>query len=694
VNVANNSGAGTITGAGGLNVTSLTLDGAASFSWSANAQLTVDTFTINSSASSVTIGSAAIWTTSATPYTILSATNIAGSGAGLGAFALGDVTANFTGLTPRQTATAALLGNTITLTIAGDNYPKWTGNESSAWNTTATNNWQLVNGGATTTFINNDQVLFDDTASTGTVTIDNGNVSVSSVTFNNSTLDYTVSGANGITGGGGLTKSGTGTVTLGTVNSYTGGNAINAGTLVVTGTLGSGATTISNGATLQIGTGGTTGAFSDTSAITNNGTLAFNRSNALSEGVDFGTISGTGALVKSGAGALTLGSANTYSGGTTVNAGTIIFGNNQAFGTGAITLNGGGLKAAGGFTLANNIVVASASTIDMASNNTGLSGNLSGSGALTFTTSGVPSTLTLSGNNSGYSGTITINASNAVSFNSANAGSASAAWVFNDTAGDRVRINAGNGTLEFGSIAGGGQMQNDTAGTTTTLSVGALGTSTTFSGTMKDNGTGKLALAKVGAGTLTLTGANAYTGGTTINGGTLMVNGTVGGAVTVNSSGTLAGTGTVGTLGTGAVTLNSGGTITPGTGSLGTLTTAGDLTWMSGGAMNFDLSTVDNTSALLQVNGTFDLAGGSNFTFNFTGGQVGQTYLLVFYNTAGSGLTSGSQFAANGLGGDFTLDSGTLTFTVTSVPEPGTVVLMVMGLGGMMLIMRRGRRAL
>lgn len=690
VNVADNSGAGILTGAGGLNITSLTLDGATTFSWSGNAQLSVATFTINSSASSITIGSSVAWTSSATPYTLLSASTIGGTGAGLGAFTLGDVTANFTGLTPRQTATAAISGNTITVTVSGDNYPKWTGNESSAWNTTATNNWQLVNGGAVTTFINGDQVLFDDTASQGTVTINDGNVSVGGVTFNNSTLDYTVSGANGVTGVGGLTKSGTGTVTLDTVNSYTGGNTINAGALIVTGTLGGGATTI-NGGTLQMGNGGTTGSFGDASAITNNGSLMFNRSNNLVQGTDFGTISGTGSVTKAGAGTLTLGGANSYSGGTTIDAGTVIFGNNTAFGSGAVTLNGGGLKASSGVTLANNIVVASAANIDMAGNNTGLAGNISGSAALTFTTSGAASTAALSGDNSGYTGTITFNNNNAVSFNAASAGSAGAAWVFNDGAFDRVRINVGNGTINFGSIAGVGQMQNDTAGTTSTLSVGALGTDTTFSGTMKDNGTGKLALAKIGAGTLTLIGANNYTGGTTINAGTLKVNGTVVGAVTVNSSGTLAGTGAVGTLGTGAVTLNAGGAIAPGNGGIGTLTAAGDVTWMSGGVMTFDLSSADATSDMLQAGGVFDLAGGANFTFDFAGGSVGQTYTLVFFGTAGSGLTSGSQFTANGLEGNFTLDTNSLSFTVTAVPEPGTVALVVMGLGCVMLIARRKR---
>ena len=47
-------------------------------------------------------------------------------------------------------------------------------------------------------------------------------------------------------------------------------------------------------------------------------------------------------------------------------------------------------------------------------------------------------------------------------------------------------------------------------------------TSTTFAGVIDGLG-GAGGLIKEGSGTLTLTGANAYTGGTTINGGTLSI---------------------------------------------------------------------------------------------------------------------------------------------------------------------------
>jgi autotransporter-associated beta strand protein len=289
-----------------------------------------------------------------------------------------------------------------------------------------------------------------------------------------------------------------------------------------------------------------------------------------------GVISGSGSLSKSGAGTATLSASNTYNGGTTLTAGTLAFGNNNAFGNGAVTLNGGTLKAGGGFSLANNIAVSSAAVLDMAGNNTALSGNLSGSAALTLNNSGNASTLALSGNNSGYSGTITVNNGNAVSFNSANAGGANAAWVFNDAAGDRVRINiGGTNTINFGSISGSGQIQNDTASSLTTLSVGALNTSTTFGGTIKDNGTGILALVKTGAGTLALTGASTYSGGTTINNGTI-------GFASANGANS--------NLGTGSVTVNAGAILRPGysvTSNQNASTTANNIT-LAGGAIYVD----------------------------------------------------------------------------------------------------------
>jgi autotransporter-associated beta strand protein len=72
-----------------------------------------------------------------------------------------------------------------------------------------------------------------------------------------------------------------------------------------------------------------------------------------------------------------------------------------------------------------------------------------------------------------------------------------------------------NGTnQQIGSIAG---TAGDILLANSSLTVGALNTSTTFAGTFDGNGT----LTKVGTGTLTLSGVNTYSGVTTVSGGSL-----------------------------------------------------------------------------------------------------------------------------------------------------------------------------
>src|SRR5262249_33694341 len=139
-------------------------------------------------------------------------------------------------------------------------------------------------------------------------------------------------------------------------------------------------------------------------------------------------------------------------------------------------------------------------------------------------------------------------------------------------------MNGQNESID--GLSGNGTVTDSAATTTSTMTVGVSGGSGNFSGVLQD-GNGKLALTKSGAGTETLSGTmNNYTGATTVSAGTLLVNGSTaaGSAVAVNNGGTLGGTGTVG----GSVTVNTGGTINPGTaGTVGTLT-VGSLSFNGG----------------------------------------------------------------------------------------------------------------
>lgn len=128
----------------------------------------------------------------------------------------------------------------------------------------------------------------------------------------------------------------------------------------------------------------------------------------------------------------------------------------------------------------------------------------------------------------------------------------------------------------------GGVILNNADGTTSLLTVGLGGAGGTFLGRILDNsqGTGVMSLAKAGAGTLVLGGANQYSGTTVVQAGVLQagaggIGQTGAGAVSLEDGATLSGTGFV--LGSG-FTAAQGSTVHAGDGTgqgaYGTLTFA------------------------------------------------------------------------------------------------------------------------
>ena len=335
-----------------------------------------------------------------------------------------------------------------------------------------------------------------------------------------------------------------------------------------------------------------------------------------------GVIGGSGGLVKHGSGWLYVTGTNTWSGGTTVydskggwgpNAPLAIGGNGTGtggaatsgpLGTGNIVLKGGALLNSAATLLYNNIVVQDSMTSYLYNFSGGfsLAGKLLGGGTLQFDGT-VTAGLHLSGDNSSFTGTfISVNRSSneRIRFDAASAGSASANWILNNGFTDGHGLAFGSGTISFGSLSGSGAFRNDGGGSPV-MSIGALNTSTTFSGVISGN----IAITKIGTGTLRYTGGDSYTGATTINAGAILVNGpngTINSPVTVNA-GTFGGSGrgsasiTVGTgSGTGAV-------LAPGNDSIGTFTSTAAFTLNADATYAVELNSNDSSSDRMVVNG-------------------------------------------------------------------------------------------
>ena len=356
-------------------------------------------------------------------------------------------------------------------------------------------------------------------------------------------------------GAGGLILGGTtplaaysGTTTLSSNNTFTGGVIVNGGQLNLNGssyssgiTINSGTVTLGNAlglgqATASVTFSGTAGKLQLTSgttavavtisALSGTSTKASITSGTSGTATDTlivigypqtqntyagvladGTNSHNLALTMAGSGTLILTGTNTYTGLLTLNGGILnattaaINGTNTISG---ITYNGGTLQAgSGGITTAKNVAMTGAGTFDTGTAGTSsvLSGTISGGGALTVAGSG---RLTLTGTTNAFNGGLiltggTLNGTNAALNISGNA------------------ITFNGGTLQSGSggIAEGLSVTLAGNGTFDTN-----GNNSTISGVLAGSGT----FMKTGVGMLTLSGANTFDGGVVIAGGALQAN--------------------------------------------------------------------------------------------------------------------------------------------------------------------------
>jgi rhamnogalacturonan endolyase len=105
----------------------------------------------------------------------------------------------------------------------------WIGSTSSSWDTTTTN-W--LNGIIPASYADNDNVLFNNSGASASVVI-NSPVSPGSVTFTNSTINYTISGSSGISGSTSLLKIGSASLTINNTNTFSGGTIISNSSIII-----------------------------------------------------------------------------------------------------------------------------------------------------------------------------------------------------------------------------------------------------------------------------------------------------------------------------------------------------------------------------------------------------------------------------------------------------------------------------
>lgn len=541
----------------------------------------------------------------------------------------------------------------ILLRIMAVRAPKsvvWAGSQSNTWDMAKTLNWK--NDGVDDFFVTGDSVRFDVTGSSvPNVTIP-GFIKIGKVIVDGAS-NYTFSGAGSISGAGGITKNGTGTLVINTTNTYTGPTIVKGGILEAP-------SVAEAGAPSSIGSSGTDslnfvidgGTFRFTDAFS--GFNMTNRGMYLGLGGDTinvsqtnanlyisGVVSGPGKLIKTGPGTLTLNSVNKYRGGTVIKAGTLNLGteasiNNgtnaySGLGSGTLTIENGTLNMyynEGTYTVTNlNIIVPNTDNarINLDGRNT-FGGTLTGSGNLTLYS--VFARTDLNGNWSAFTGRINlITDSEGGDFRINNNFGYAQSSV--NLASNIYAYRNGGGSVAIGELSGAtGSVLTGTAWT-----IGAKNTNATFSGNIMGN-----SITKVGSGTWTITGNNLYSGGTLISAGKVLVNNTTGrgagsGNITVSNGAVLGGTGYI----KGIISLNSGATLEPGNNGIGTLTDSSSLTLPDGSVTAMELRKSPQSSDLIRVVGTLAYGGTLHITnigtVNFA---VGDSYKL-FSATAYTG---------------------------------------------------------
>ena len=319
-----------------------------------------------------------------------------------------------------------------------------------------------------------------------------------------------------ISGTGGLTKSGNGTLNLtgstqagGLASTYSGGTIVSGGLLNLTGTgdLGNGTVQINSGGVLEVSSSyGVVAVNSVTVASGGELQIGSNGSNGTYNLLAFPVnVTGTGV---GGAGGIFFGNGNTnmfnLAGTVTLGGGTTI----RTFGINNTVNLLGGISGTGPLTLSSDAA-------NTASNSFQLGGTLNYSGTTTIAGQSAGETVKL------LPGTA-FPATTSLSFTFSGNGSVADSTTL-DINGTNQTVAGLNGTSNASSL-----LTITNSGSAATLTVNTSSTSNSYGGVL----TGSLGLVKSGSGTLNLTNAsstaNTFTGGTVVSAGVLNVNSTGG----------------------------------------------------------------------------------------------------------------------------------------------------------------------
>jgi len=423
---------------GSLGVGALTLGGSNNFVMATSGSMSVASsgaITLSGTSNVITLNGSVL--ASGQTYTLFSGTSVSTNGltgpvtlTGLGVNNAPGLVLNGPAITSgvniytfRSTATALELQVDPNLTL---NY-SWSGGASGVWNTVDTN-WTL--DGSAAAFTSGGNAAIDTTTSSVGLTVDPTGISAGYVTVSggtSATLDggslnslgltttstsltvnnavtatnffvtnSSVSGSGSIstiagttvqcdtdqslslalTGTGGVTKSGAGTLTVSGGSTYTGNLVVSSGALATSGSTAipdNATLVLSNLATLNLGGNETVGALFAAFGSTNNLGAYTLTAGGNNQSYTNGALTyGSGGIVKNGKGIMYMNqSLSTYSGGFTLNDGEVAYtssGNagadgvvtNSVFGSGTLTLNGGTVRSSSdtsGRNIFNTVVI-------------------------------------------------------------------------------------------------------------------------------------------------------------------------------------------------------------------------------------------------------------------------------------------------------------------------------------------------